>query len=221
MNDVIVVRGGGDLATGTIHRLWSAGLRVAVLETGAPAAIRRQVCLSEAVYDGPATVEGLTAVRVDSIAEMEAVWRNNRVPLLVDPEARSLQLIRPAVVVDAILAKRNLGTSREMAPLTIGLGPGFEAGNDVDLVIETLRGHNLGRVIRSGCASPNTGTPGSIGGYASERVLRAPAAGVIRTVCKIGDLVSAGAAPAGFRRWTPAQGWSVPVIRSLPRSVRR
>ena len=147
MNDLIVVRGGGDLATGTIHRLWTAGFRVLVLETNAPAAIRRQVCVCEAVYEGTATVEGMTAVLVQNEQEMECQWNQNHVPVLVDPKGDCLAKLHPAVLVDAILAKKNLGTSRTMAPLTIGLGPGFEAGSDVDLVIETLRGHNLGRVI--------------------------------------------------------------------------
>ncbi len=192
MNKLIAVRGGGDIATGTIHRLWSAGFRVLILETAAPAAIRRQVCLSEAVYDGTATVEGLTAVRVETFEEMKPVWMEGNVPLLVDPDGTSLNQLKPAVVVDAILAKKNLGTNRTMAPLVIGLGPGFTAGEDVDLVIETLRGHNLGRVIRRGSAAANTGTPGEIGGYAAERVLRAPAKGIIRTIRRIGDRVCKG-----------------------------
>ncbi len=192
MNKLIVVRGGGDIATGTIHRLWSAGFRVLVLETAAPAAIRRQVSLSEAVYDGRTTVEGLTAVSVKTIDEMNAAWDEGNVPVLVDPDGMSIKKLKPSVVVDAILAKKNLGTSRNMAPLVIGLGPGFEAGGDVDIVIETLRGHNLGRVIKSGCAAKNTATPGEIGGFSVERVVRAPANGIIHTVCSIGEIVRRG-----------------------------
>lgn len=192
MNKMIVVRGGGDIATGTIHRLWSAGFQVLILETDAPAAIRRQVCLSEAVYVGEATVEGLTAVHVETVEEMKDVWTKGQVPLLVDPDGVWLEKLKPAVVVDAILAKKNLGTNRGMAPLVIGLGPGFTAGEDVDLVIETLRGHNLGRVIRCGQAAANTGTPGRIGGYSAERVLRSPSKGVIRTFRRIGDAVKQG-----------------------------
>ena len=144
----IVVRGGGDLATGTIHRLWSAGLRVLVLEAEHPAAIRRQVSLCEAVYEGETTVEGLRAVRVASLAEADAVWAQNAVPVLVDPKGSCLAAAKPAVLVDAIIAKKNLGTTRDMAPLTIALGPGFVAGQDVDVVVETKRGHKLGRIIR-------------------------------------------------------------------------
>lgn len=189
---LILVRGGGDLATGTIHRLWSAGLRVLVLEAEHPAAIRRQVSLCEAVYEGEATVEGLRAVRIEALAQAEEVWNQNAVPVLVDPKGESIAQARPDVLVDAILAKKNLGTTKDMAPLTIGLGPGFCAGEDVDVVIETKRGHNLGRIIRQGSAYPNTGIPGIIGGYGAERVIHAPTAGRMKNRSKIGDIVEAG-----------------------------
>lgn len=191
-DDLIVVRGGGDLATGTIHRLWSAGLRVLVLEAEHPAAIRRQVSLCEAVYEGETTVEGLRAVRVESLEAVEAVWAGNAVPVLVDPKGSCLEQARPAVLIDAIIAKKNLGTTREMAPLTIALGPGFVAGQDVDVVVETKRGHKLGRIIREGAAAPNSGVPGIIGGYGAERVIHAPEAGVFRNRHAITDLVTAG-----------------------------
>ena len=199
MHNWIAVRGGGDIATGTVHRLWAAGFRVLVLETAAPASIRRPVCVSEAVYEKTATVEEMTAVLAETIAEVEEIWQKNQVPVLKDPQAESLQILKPSVVVDAILAKKNLGTSRNMAPLTIGLGPGFEAGNDVDLVIETLRGHNLGRVISSGCAAANTGIPGIIGGVGADRVIRAPAKGIIRCLHRIGDTVEKGETVAVVR----------------------
>lgn len=192
MKELIVVRGGGDLATGTIHRLWSAGFRVLVLETERPAAIRRQVSLCEAVYEGRAAVEGLTAVRIDGPEKAQEVWGEGSVPVLIDPEGKCLETLRPTVVVDAIIAKKNLGTHRGMAPFTIALGPGFTAGVDVDVVIETSRGHNLGQVITSGTAKPNTGRPGNIGGYTVERVIHAPAAGVLRNIRAIGDLVEKG-----------------------------
>lgn len=191
-DDLIVVRGGGDLATGTIHRLWSAGLRVLVLEAKHPAAIRRQVSLCEAVYEGETTVEGLRAVRVESLEAAEAVWAENAVPVLVDPKGSCLKQARPAVLIDAIIAKKNLGTTREMAPLTIALGPGFVAGQDVDVVVETKRGHKLGRIIREGAAAPNSGVPGIIGGYGAERVIHAPEAGIFRNRHAIADLVTAG-----------------------------
>ena len=138
---LILVRGGGDLATGTIHRLWSAGLRVLVLEAEHPAAIRRQVSLCEAVYEGETAVEGLRAVRIETLAQAEEIWKQNAVPVLVDPQGKSIAPAKPDVLVDAILAKKNLGTTRDMAPLTIALGPGFTAGQDVDVVVETKRGH--------------------------------------------------------------------------------
>lgn len=191
-DDLIIVRGGGDLATGTIHRLWAAGLRVLVLEIENPAAIRRQVALCEAVYTKTTEVEGLRAVRIDRYEEAEAVWQENSVPILIDPKGVSIGALKPAVVIDAILAKRNLGTRRDMAPLTIALGPGFTAGEDVDVVVETKRGHRLGRIIREGAAIPNTGIPGVIGGYGAERVIHAQTAGIFKNVRVIGDIVEAG-----------------------------
>ena len=196
---LIIVRGAGDLATGTIHRLWSAGFPVLALEAAHPAAIRRQVALSEAVYEGTASVEDVTAQRIDSPDQLSKVLERGRVPLLVDPEGKCIPELKPAAVVDAILAKRNLGTTRNMAPLTIGLGPGFTAGADVDYVVETMRGPNLGRVIREGAARPNTGIPGAIGGYAAERVLHAAQTGVLYNVRAIGDFVEQGETIAVIR----------------------
>lgn len=221
--DLIVVRGAGDLATGTIHRLKKAGFRLLVLEAEHPAAIRRQVALSEAVYAGSARVEDVEAVRMDvDLAEkknrkelleqeMERIWKKDGVPVLVDPAGLSIAALRPAVVVDAILAKKNLGTTKEMAPLVIALGPGFTAGEDVDVVIETKRGHNLGRVIRSGSTVPNTGIPGIIGGYGKERVMHAQAEGILRNAASIGDIVEARAVIAEIE----TENGTVPVEASL------
>ena len=189
---MIIVRGGGDMATAVIHRLWRAGFRVLALETECPSAIRRQVAISEAVYDGRAIVEGMTAVRIHASSECDSIWASGKIPLLVDPDGACIAELRPAVVVDALIAKRNLGMKRSMAPLTIALGPGFIAGADVDAVIETMRGHNLGRIIFDGCAQPNTGIPGKIGGYAAERVIHATHAGRIRHLRAIGDYVNQG-----------------------------
>lgn len=190
--DLIVVRGAGDLASGIIHTLATAGFRVLALETEHPTAIRRQVSFCEAVYEGQATVEGITAISIHDLWDAEAVLTVGKVPVLTDPHCHCLQNMRPAVLVDAILAKKNLGTNRSMAALTIGLGPGFCAGRDVDAVIETCRGHNLGRIIREGFAQSDTGCPGVIGGFGKERVIHAPAAGILRNVRSIGDMVSAG-----------------------------
>ena len=220
-DDLIVVRGGGDLATGVVHRLWSAGLRVLVLETSHPAAIRRQVSLCEAVYEGETAVEGMQGIRVETLADADAVWAQNAVPILIDPTGACLPQARPAVLVDAIIAKKNLGTTREMAPLTIALGPGFTAGQDVDVVVETKRGHKLGRIIREGSAAPNSGVPGIIGGYGAERVIHAEKAGIFRNVCAIGDIVSAGETiaeietPDGIR--TPVTTRIAGILRGLLR----
>ena len=160
----ILVRGAGDLATGVIVRLHRCGFRVAVTECTNPSAIRRRAALCEAVWQGQATVEGVTCRRVTDVDEATRVSQAGEVPLLVDERAACVSALRPAAVVDAILAKRNLGTNRAMAPITVGLGPGFTAGEDVDAVVETMRGHHLGRVILQGAAIPNTGVPGVIAG---------------------------------------------------------
>ena len=191
-SDLIIVRGAGDLATGTINRLKKSGFRLLVLETDHPAAIRRQVSFCEAVYEGKATVEGVTAQRIDSVSEMEEVFAGGCVPLLVDPKGEAVAELHPDVVVDAIIAKKNIGTTKEMAPLVIGVGPGFTAGVDVDLVIESMRGHNLARILEEGSALPNTGIPGNIGGFTKERVIHAPAEGFIQNIHQIGDVVEAG-----------------------------
>lgn len=219
-NLLIICRGAGDLATGIIHRLYRAGHRVIALETDYPAAIRRQVSFCEAVYDGSAAVEGVTARLVPVLTDaetdtetysgvndtpaahtasekwdrsaIEAVFEAGEVPLLIDPTGESIELLKPDVVVDAIIAKKNLGTTINMAPLVIGVGPGFMAGHDVHLVIESMRGHNLARIITDGMAQPNTGVPGNIAGFTSERVVHAPAAGYIHDVRKIGDIVQKG-----------------------------
>ena len=173
----ILVRGAGDLATGVIVRLHRCGFRVAVTECANPSAIRRRAALCEAVWQGQATVEGVTCRRVADVEDAVHVSQVGEVPLLVDERAACVSVLHPAAVVDAILAKRNLGTNRAMAPITVGLGPGFTAGEDVDAVVETMRGHHLGRVILQGAAIPNTGVPGVIAGYAAERVIHAPASG--------------------------------------------
>ncbi|MDO5417552.1 MAG: selenium-dependent molybdenum cofactor biosynthesis protein YqeB [Lachnospiraceae bacterium] len=189
---LIIVRGGGDIATGTIHKLHRCGYPVIILETGFPSAIRRHVAFSEAAYDGTCEVEGVVCVHVKDYEEAKQVLEQGEVPLLEDPECRILETVRPWALIDGILAKKNLGTSRQMADKTIGLGPGFTAGRDVDLVIETMRGHNLGRIIGNGSAQPNTGTPGIIGGYGKERVIHSPAKGILMTRCEIGDKVKKG-----------------------------
>jgi xanthine dehydrogenase accessory factor len=189
---LIIVRGGGDIATGTIHRLHRCGYPVLVLETGSPSAIRRQVAFSEAIYDGQSEIEGVTCLKVSDFAEAKAVLEAGAIPMMMDETCEILKEVRPWALVDAILAKKNLGTNRNMADKTIGLGPGFAAGEDVDLVIETMRGHNLGRIISRGTTLPNTGTPGLIGGAGKERVIHSPAMGILFGKVRIGDRVEKG-----------------------------
>ncbi len=186
---LVVVRGAGDLGTGTVVRLVGAGFRVVAFETGRPSAIRRAVSLSEAIYDGAATVEGVRAFRCERVPEE---WAAAEVPILVDPECRVLPSLAPAALVDAILAKRNLGTRIDMAPVVVALGPGFDAGRDAHAVVETSRGHDLGRVILTGATEPDTGVPGLVADRGSERVLRSPAAGRVEPLRTIGDRVEAG-----------------------------
>ena len=191
--ELVVVRGAGDLATGVIVRLVRAGFRVAALEAAQPSAIRRTVCLSEAIYEGRAEVEGVRAVRAGSVEELAAMLEHpGPVPVLVDPGCAALPRLRPLALVDAIIAKRNLGTRIGMAEVVVALGPGFEAGVDADAVVETNRGHDLGRVLLSGRAEPDTGAPGLIQGMGRERVVHAPVAGVVSSLKRIGEPVQAG-----------------------------
>jgi len=192
--ELVVVRGAGDLATGCILRLVRAGFRVAVLEAARPSSIRRTVCLSEAMYDGTAEVEGIRARRVADLDELRRALAlpGGPVPLLEDPAAAVLPLLQPLALVDAIIAKRNLGTRIGMAEVVVALGPGFEAGVDADAVVETNRGHDLGRVLLQGRAEPDSGTPGLVAGLGRERVLHAPVAGVVENLKRIGDPVRAG-----------------------------
>ncbi len=189
MNNRVIVRGGGDIASGTIQKLHRSGFKVLILEIEAPTTIRRKAAFSEAVYDGEITVEGIKAVLARNCDEIQEAWDRGDVALAVDPKGDFINKIKPSIVVDAILAKKNLGTTREMAPITIALGPGFKAGLDVDIVIETMRGHNLGRLIFDGYAERNTGSPGVIGGYSIERVIYSPFGGIIKNLKDIGDVV--------------------------------
>lgn len=190
--DIILVRGGGDLATGVVQKLCHAGHRVAILEAAKPTAIRRTVALCAAVYEGTAQVEDILATRVDGLDAFFTCWEKGEVPVLVDPLGESIRALRPQGVIDAILAKRNLGTHAGMAPIVIALGPGFSAPEDAHAIIETMRGHRLGSIIWAGSALPNTGIPGKVGGQSALRVLRAPQAGVFVPIRQIGDIVKAG-----------------------------
>ena len=191
-NLLILIRGAGDLASGVALRLHRSGLKVVMTDLERPTAIRRTVCFSQAILFGKAKVEDVTAVRAETMDDVRRILAAGNIPVLADPAAECRHGLRPDVLVDAILAKKNLGTKIDDAPLVIALGPGFSAGEDCHAVIETMRGHTLGRVIRSGPAIPNTNIPGLIGGFAGERVLRAPDDGVFHQLHEIGDLVEAG-----------------------------
>lgn len=189
-NLVIGIKGAGEMATGIACRLFKANFNhIFMMETPTPLAVRRQVSFCEAIHDETITVEGVTAHKCRNTEGIQSIWETNRIPVLADPDWDTLKTMKPHVVIDAIIAKKNLGTRMSDAPLVIGLGPGFEAGNDVHMVIETNRGHNLGRIILKGCPEPNTGIPGNIGGYTSERVLRSPCAGVFTAALPIGSPV--------------------------------
>ena len=189
---LVVIRGAGDLATGIALRLHRAGLRVAMTDLPRPTAIRRTVCFSQAIVHGETVVEGVTAQRAESPAQALALLETGVVPVLADPEGTCVPVLRPDALVDAILAKKNLGTRITDAPVVIGVGPGFTAGADCHAVVETMRGHYLGRAFYEGSAQPNTGIPGLIGGFAGERVLRAPADGVFHQLLDIGAQVKQG-----------------------------
>ncbi len=190
--NLVVVRGAGDLATGVIVRLVKAGYRVCALEVEEPTTIRRTVAFSEAMYRGEVTLDSVTARRVETDQEAKTLLDQGYVAVVADPEGTMIERLRPFAVVDAIIAKKNLGTTIAMAPLVIALGPGFEAGVDCDRVIETKRGHFLGRVIEVGFAEANTGVPGLVGGVDKKRVLHAPSNGVFVPKKQIGDLVKKG-----------------------------
>lgn len=189
---LVGIRGAGDLASGIALRLMRSGIQVVMTDLERPLAIRRTVSFSEAIPLGETEVEGIIARRARDAGQAVEYIRQNKIPVLVDPQGEILKQLKPDVIVDAILAKRNLGTDIKDAPIVIGVGPGFTAGEDCHAVIETMRGHTLGRVIYKGSAIPNTNIPGLIGGFAGERVLRAPADGVFQSCRIIGELVKAG-----------------------------
>jgi len=210
---LVVIRGGGDIATGIALRLHRSGMEVVLCEISVPTSIRRTVCFSEAVRQGETSVEGVTAQRATA-ADVPDLLSRGILPVLVDPSCQCLEALRPDVVVDAILAKRNLGTTLDMAPVVVGVGPGFTAGEDCHAVVETMRGHYLGRAIYEGSPLPNTNIPGLIGGYAGERVLRAPADGVFQGARMIGEQVKSGDV-AGYVAGVPMVCTISGVLRGL------
>ena len=192
MDKKIWIRGAGDLATGIALRLYRSGFDIVMSDIAVPTTVRRTVAFSPAVYEGEASVEGITGKFCENISMIDTVMESGCIPVVVDPSGEIMKEYKPDVIVDAIIAKTNIGTKITDADIVIGVGPGFEAGVDCHAVVETKRGHNLGRVIWSGSAYPNTGVPGNIGGYTVERIIRATADGVFRAKVNIGDYVKAG-----------------------------
>ncbi|MCF8068984.1 MAG: EF2563 family selenium-dependent molybdenum hydroxylase system protein [Desulfobacterales bacterium] len=214
----IAIKGAGEIATGVAWRLFQANLcKLFMMDVDQPLAVRRQVSFCEAIHEGSKTVENVTAVNVNSADEFKKVWTGKNIPVLADPKWESIGRIMPDVVVDAIIAKQNLGTSVNEAALVIGLGPAFIAPDEVHMIVETNRGHNLGRILLEGSAEPNTGIPGSIGGYTVERVLRAPAEGVFVSYKMIGHRVATGDV-IGVVNDTPVMARIDGVIRGMIKS---
>lgn len=188
----VVIKGAGDLATGIGYRLKKCGFSIVMTDLAIPTAVRRTVSFSRAIYEKEAVVEGIIAKYANDFEEIDSILSEDKIPVLVDPEAEVVKQWKPDIVIDAILAKRNLNTTIEDAPLVIGVGPGFTVGVDCHRIVETKRGHYLGKVLEEGSAIPNTGIPGDIGGYTVERIIRATADGSFKPVAHIGDLVQKG-----------------------------
>ncbi len=215
---VICIKGAGEMASAVALRLYMGNIRkIFMLEQHNPLAVRREVSFCEAVHEGHKEVEGIKAVLSKSSEEIKRCWKDDVIAVVVDPKWHMVKEISPEVIVDAILAKKNIGTMLEDAPLVIGLGPGFTAGSDVHMIIETNRGHNLGKIITSGSAEPNTGIPGTIGGYAKERILRAPVSGKFKAKKEIGDYVKRGDV-IGIVRNSEVQTQIDGILRGLIRS---
>jgi xanthine dehydrogenase accessory factor len=194
---VVLIRGAGEMASGVAHRLHQSHFKVCMLEIPHPIAVRREVSFCEAVYEGKKEVEGVLAKLISTPEEIQSVWKEDKIPLLIDPEGKEARsFLTFDVLIDAIMAKKNLGTEIKDASFVIGLGPGFTAGKDVHIVIETNRGHHLGKMILNGTAEPDTGIPGEIGGYTVERVLRTMKKGVFHPHKSIGDRVNKGSVVA-------------------------
>lgn len=192
LNKLIIIRGGGDVASGVAVRLFRAGFKVIILEIMNPLAVRLPVSFASAVYKGTCVIEGIEGVLAETYDSAEQIINNKKIAILIDPMARTAEYYNPAVLIDAIMAKSNLGTKKEQAPLVIGIGPGFSAGTDVDVVIETKVGHTLGRTIYNGTAMADTGLPGEIKGETDRLVLRAPTDGKITPFKQIGDMLNPG-----------------------------
>ena len=192
MNKKIWIRGAGDLATGIAAKFFRAGFDVIMSDIKTPTTVRRTVAFSPAIYQGEQIVEGIKAKLCEDISKVDTILKSNCVAVVADESGDIMRKYKPDIIIDAIIAKTNIGTKKSDAKIVIGVGPGFEAGVDCHAVVETKRGHNLGRVLWSGSAFPNTGVPGNIGGYTVERIIRATSDGIFKAVVHIGDTVKAG-----------------------------
>lgn len=208
----VLIRGAGDLATGIAWRLYRCGFQILMTETARPTMVRRTVAFSNAVYEGSMEVEGVTARLVSDESQADQAFAKGEIPIVIDEDAAAKTWYRPEILVDAIIAKKNLGTRIDDASLVIGVGPGFTAGEDCHLVVETKRGHTLGRVIESGSAIPNTGVPGSVGGFTIERLIKANAPGTFTPHVSIGDFVKNGQ--------VVAESGGVPILAQMDGLVR-
>lgn len=213
----VVIKGGGEVASAVAHRLTKCHFRVCITEIPHPTAISRGVAFCEAVYDGEKEVDGAVAKLVNTAEDILPTWAEDKIPIIVDPQAAIRDFLHPDIVIDAIMAKRNLGTSLSDAPLVIGLGPGFQVGRDVHMVVETNNSDNLGKVILVGEAEKDTGIPMAIEGLTSERVLRSPEDGLFLANKQIGDLIGAGETIASVGG-QPIKAKTSGVIRGLLRS---
>jgi xanthine dehydrogenase accessory factor len=217
---VVVIKGAGEMATGIAHRLYRSRIQQIVMtEIPEPVTVRRTVAFSEVVYEKEMTVEGVQAELVEKVDKARDIWKKGRIAVVVDPEWKDISVLRPDIVIDAIMAKRNLGTKRTEAPFVVGVGPGFSAPGDVHVVVESNRGHNLGRVIYNGAAEPHTGVPGPTMGYTSERVLRSPHEGFVRHVKSLGNSVKKGDIIL-YVDGTPVQAPIDGLLRGLIREIR-
>jgi xanthine dehydrogenase accessory factor len=212
----VLIKGAGEMASGIAWRLFRSHLHVCMTELARPAAVRRPVSFCEAVYEDQQVVEGVEGILVEASDDVLSTWKQNKIPILVDPDCRVRENLKPHCLVDAILAKKNTGTHLGDADLVVALGPGFVAGVDADMVVETNRGHRLGQILTDGEADPNTGIPGDIGGYTWQRVLRAPSRGIFLADRGIGDLVEEGAV-VGYVDGNPVMAGVKGVIRGLIR----